>query len=105
VSPQSCQLPTSPNRTCPKAYGACPAFPACLLSHYLPVEQLACPSTTRADLLPAAAPQDLSWSKPAQKWEAILEALVTGDKAATDPKKDRIVTPVQERDVANATAA
>ncbi|KAI8465947.1 MAG: granule-bound starch synthase I [Monoraphidium minutum] len=41
----------------------------------------------------AAIDQDLSWAKPAKKWEAVLEEIMTG---VTSAKKDAIVTPVQE---------
>jgi len=39
--------------------------------------------------------QDLSWSKPATKWEAVLEEVKTGC-AKAPAKKASVVTPVQE---------
>lgn len=39
--------------------------------------------------------QDLSWEKPARKWEAVVEEVLDGGKAATD-KKQSVNTPVVE---------
>mmetsp|Transcript_4754 Transcript_4754/g.5525 ORF Transcript_4754/g.5525 Transcript_4754/m.5525 type:complete len:621 (+) Transcript_4754:57-1919(+) len=43
----------------------------------------------------ACIAQDLSWSKPAQKWEAVLEEL-TGASAETSQKKNAVPTPIQQ---------
>lgn len=40
--------------------------------------------------------QDLSWSKPARKWEAILEEIVRGCPGAP-AKKASVPTPVQAK--------
>lgn len=39
--------------------------------------------------------QDLSWAKPAKKWEAVVEELLDGGKESTE-KKDSVKTPVVE---------
>ena len=41
-----------------------------------------------------AIDQDLSWLKPARKWEAVLEALATGSPQAKD-RGAAVLTPVQ----------
>ena len=41
----------------------------------------------------ACIAQDLSWEKPARKWEAILEEIKTGSASATAAKND-VQTPV-----------
>ena len=41
-----------------------------------------------------AIDQDLSWLKPARKWEAVLEALATGSSQAT-ARAAEVLTPVQ----------
>lgn len=41
-----------------------------------------------------AIAQDLSWLKPARKWEAVLEALLTGSSEAKD-RGAAVRTPVQ----------
>lgn len=46
-------------------------------------------------MVEAGIKQDLSWSKPAKKWEAILEDLKSGGFDSSD-KKQSVVTPVQE---------
>lgn len=38
--------------------------------------------------------QDLSWSQPAKKWEAVLEEMVTGCTTAAPAKKASVATPV-----------
>ncbi|KIZ00338.1 hypothetical protein MNEG_7623 [Monoraphidium neglectum] len=43
----------------------------------------------------AAINQDLSWAKPAKKWEAVLEELKFGCPRAP-AKKAEVATPVQE---------
>ncbi len=52
-------------------------------------------------MVKACIAQDLSWSKPATKWEAILTEVTTGDFVAQADKKASIVTPVQERATAS----
>jgi hypothetical protein len=46
--------------------------------------------------------QDLSWSKPAKKWEGVLEELM--DSRMGSAKAAGIVTPVQEKGVKEKTA-
>lgn len=46
------------------------------------------------DMVKACINQDLSWSQPAKKWEAVLEELVKGCTAAP-AKKASVPTPVQ----------
>lgn len=41
--------------------------------------------------------QDLSWSKPATKWEGVLEEIKYGGSSSAGGKKASIVTPVQEK--------
>ena len=41
-----------------------------------------------------AIDQDLSWLKPARKWEAVLEALATGSPQAKE-RASAVLTPVQ----------
>ncbi|KXZ51655.1 hypothetical protein GPECTOR_11g109 [Gonium pectorale] len=41
--------------------------------------------------------QDLSWSKPAQKWEGLLEELVFGKGTIATEKKEAIKVPVAEK--------
>ena len=41
-----------------------------------------------------AIAQDLSWLKPARKWEAVLEGLLTGSSEAKD-RGTAVRTPVQ----------
>eukprot|EP00879_Flechtneria_rotunda_P005623 GHRR01005919.1.p1 GENE.GHRR01005919.1~~GHRR01005919.1.p1 ORF type:complete len:346 (+),score=92.63 GHRR01005919.1:2153-3190(+) len=48
------------------------------------------------DMVKACINQDLSWSQPARKWEAILEEVVRGCTAAP-AKKASVQTPVQAR--------
>lgn len=52
-------------------------------------------------MVKTAISQDLSWAKPARKWEAVLENLYHSNGDATT-KKDSVVTPVQEKVVAKA---
>lgn len=40
--------------------------------------------------------QDLSWSRPAQKWEGLLEEVMYGKGTAATAKKEAIKVPVQE---------
>ena len=40
--------------------------------------------------------QDLSWSKPATKWEGVLEEMMYGSASGT-AKKVSIITPVQAK--------
>jgi len=44
----------------------------------------------------ACIAQDLSWAKPAQKWEAVLEALKMGHSTSSEQKKKAVVTPVEK---------
>eukprot|EP00878_Enallax_costatus_P000485 GHUV01000577.1.p1 GENE.GHUV01000577.1~~GHUV01000577.1.p1 ORF type:complete len:622 (+),score=214.06 GHUV01000577.1:161-1867(+) len=48
------------------------------------------------EMVKAAINQDLSWSKPARKWEAILEEVVKGCPGAP-AKKASVPTPVQAK--------
>lgn len=41
--------------------------------------------------------QDLSWSKPAKKWEGLIEEVVYGKPTLGTEKKESVVTPVQEK--------
>ncbi|KAG2449804.1 hypothetical protein HYH02_005327 [Chlamydomonas schloesseri] len=41
--------------------------------------------------------QDLSWSKPAQKWEGLLEEVVYGKGGVATAKKEEIKVPVAEK--------
>jgi hypothetical protein len=47
--------------------------------------------------------QDLSWSKPAKKWEGVLEELM--DSSMGSAKAKSIVTPVEEKGVKEKTVA
>jgi len=42
--------------------------------------------------------QELTWSKPAKKWEGVLELLQFGDDAdgSVSSKKEQVTTPAQE---------
>lgn len=40
--------------------------------------------------------QDLSWAKPAKKWEAVVEELLDGGKVESTAKKESVKTPVVE---------
>eukprot|EP00218_Dolichomastix_sp_CCMP3274_P007546 CAMPEP_0170132498 /NCGR_PEP_ID=MMETSP0033_2-20121228/401_1 /TAXON_ID=195969 /ORGANISM="Dolichomastix tenuilepis, Strain CCMP3274" /LENGTH=571 /DNA_ID=CAMNT_0010367877 /DNA_START=21 /DNA_END=1736 /DNA_ORIENTATION=+ len=42
----------------------------------------------------ACISQDLSWAKPAKKWEGVLQALMLGTSEATETKKAEVVVPV-----------
>eukprot|EP01025_Chloroclados_australasicus_P048520 TRINITY_DN54_c8_g1_i3.p1 TRINITY_DN54_c8_g1~~TRINITY_DN54_c8_g1_i3.p1 ORF type:complete len:648 (+),score=104.64 TRINITY_DN54_c8_g1_i3:27-1970(+) len=46
--------------------------------------------------------QDLSWAKPALKWEGVLEELMSGSAAGTE-KKSSVQTPVSEISVKTAS--
>lgn len=46
-----------------------------------------------------AISQDLSWAKPAKKWEAVLENMYHMNDMAAG-KRDSVITPVQEKVVA-----
>jgi granule-bound starch synthase len=48
------------------------------------------------EMVKAAINQDLSWSKPARKWEAVLEEIVKGCPGAP-AKKASVPTPVQAK--------
>jgi granule-bound starch synthase len=51
------------------------------------------------EMVKACINQDLSWSQPAKKWEAVLEEVVKGCKAAP-AKKASVPTPVQAKQAA-----
>lgn len=51
------------------------------------------------EMVKACINQDLSWSMPAKKWEAVLEEVVKGCKAAP-AKKASVPTPVQAKQAA-----
>lgn len=40
--------------------------------------------------------QDLSWKKPAKKWEAVLEEVLEDGKADAVEKKESVKTPAAE---------
>lgn len=48
------------------------------------------------EMVKACINQDLSWSKPAKKWEAVLEEIVKGCPGAP-AKKASVPTPVQAK--------
>lgn len=48
------------------------------------------------EMVKACIGQDLSWKKPAQKWEGVLEELVSGTGKG---KSESVVTPVEEKPV------
>lgn len=50
-------------------------------------------------MVKACINQDLSWSMPAKKWEAVLEEVVKGCTAAP-AKKASVPTPVQAKQAA-----
>lgn len=54
------------------------------------------PTPKFKEMVRACINQDLSWSKPARKWEAVIEELTTGCKAAP-AKKASVPTPVQAK--------
>lgn len=48
------------------------------------------------DLVHNCIDQDLSWKKPAKKWEAVIEEVLDGSNSAASGKKTSIKTPVAE---------
>lgn len=59
-----------------------------------------------AEMVRNAISQDLSWKKPAEKWEAVLEELKFGvaNTPSSKPKKDAVITPKQKVDGATKVA-
>jgi granule-bound starch synthase len=51
------------------------------------------------EMVKACISQDLSWSQPAKKWEAVLEEMVRGC-AGAPAKKASVPTPVQAKQAA-----
>lgn len=51
------------------------------------------------EMVKACINQDLSWSQPAKKWEAVLEEVYKGCTAAP-AKKASVATPVQAKQAA-----
>lgn len=49
------------------------------------------------DMVYNAISQDLSWAKPAQKWEGLLEELVFGKGGVSTAKKEEVRVPVAEK--------
>lgn len=48
-----------------------------------------------AEMREACIDQDLSWAKPARKWEAVLEELSSGaDVGSASQRKAAVTTPV-----------
>jgi len=44
-------------------------------------------------MVKACIGQDLSWKKPAQKWEGVLEELFFGGDESSTTKKDTVAVP------------
>merc|ERR1711998_427701 len=44
-------------------------------------------------MVTACIAQDLTWKKPAQKWEGVLEELMFGGAESTTTKKDTVAVP------------
>lgn len=53
-----------------------------------------------SEMVKNAIGQDLSWKKPAEKWEAVLEELKFGRSGESSGKKEAVITPKQKVDSA-----
>ena len=45
-------------------------------------------------MVKACIGQDLTWKKPAQKWEGVLEELMFGSAQSSQTKKNTVATPL-----------
>lgn len=57
-------------------------------------------SPAYGEMVKTAIGQDLSWKKPAEKWEGVLEELKFGFSSGSKGKKDAVATPKQKVDTA-----